>query len=337
MQHTSVNAMPADGGSSRPLVMLDGYAAWGLALSPDGRTLLFNSNRSADPDVWSVPLAGGEMTPFAASPNFDVDADWSPDGRSVSFSSGRGGTGDIWVMPVAGGDARQLTDWPSDEGGARWSPDGATIAFTSTRDATQPEVWTIPVAGGQATRITRGNVSAQEVRWATDGRTLSYVGATADGSRQLFRVSAAGGTPRQLTHAEGGASIFGHAESPDGAQVAYSYNVAGLAYLEVMPAAGGPSRRFHPDTTRAWQQDAAWSPDGSRLAFSNWDYATNHTNLTTVSLPQGEMHRLTTTTDVFEYGMRWTPDGRTLVYASARGTTHVVTAELSRLLAAARP
>jgi Tol biopolymer transport system component len=153
----------------------------------------------------------------------------------------------------------------------------------------------------------------------------------------LFRVGRAGGTPRQLTHGTGGASIFGHAVSPDGAQVAYSYNVAGLAYLEVMPADGGLSRRFHPDTTRAWQEGAAWSPDGSRLAFAKWDYATNHTNLTTVSLAQGEMRKLTTTTDVFEYGTRWTPDGRTLVYGSGRGTTHVVTANVSRLLAVARP
>jgi TolB protein len=155
MQLASISTIPADGGPSRSLVSLEGYGAGDLAPSPDGRTLLFSSNRSGDVDVWSVPLAGGAMTPFAASPNADGDAVWSPDGRWVSFASLRGGTSDIWVMPAGGGEARPLTDWPSNEDGARWSPDGTTIAFSSTRDANQPDLWTIPAAGGPAKRITR--------------------------------------------------------------------------------------------------------------------------------------------------------------------------------------
>jgi Tol biopolymer transport system component len=330
--------MPADGGAARSLVTLDVYFAGSIAVSPDGRTALYVSNRSGDQDIWSVPLAGGEPTSFAASPVFDGDPQSSPDGSLVAFTSVRsGGTADIWVMPAGGGAARQLTDWPSNEGNPRWSPDGATITFTSSRDATQAEVWTIPTVGGQATRITRGNVSAGPARWAPDGRTLFYVGKTADGSRQLFRVPASGGTPRALTHAEGGASIGLIAVSSDGAQVAYSYFVAGLAYLEVVPAAGGASRRFHTDSTRAYQVGADWSPDGARIVAGDWNYESNHINLMTVSFPQGVVRRLTTTTDAFEGDVHWTPDGRTLVFTSNRSTTRVMSANVSRLLAVARP
>jgi Tol biopolymer transport system component len=341
---SSIDVLPAEGGPPRTLVPLEGYSVWGnlqqpeaAAVSPDGRTVLYVSNRSGDWDIWSVPLAGGETTQFAASPVFDGDPAWSPDGRQVAFTSLRGGTADIWVVPAGGGAARQLTDWPSNEGGARWSPDGSTIAFASTREATLPEVWTIPAAGGQARRITHDNADALQVRWAPDGRTLFYTGGTVDGSRQLFSVPAMGGTPRQLTRVEGGANISGDAVSPDGAHVAYSYLVAGLAYLEVMPTAGGPSRRFHTDSTRAWQTFAAWSPDGSRIVVSDWNYETNRGNLLVVTYPQGVARRLTTTTDAFEYGAQWTPDGRALVFASGRGTESVMSANVSRLLAAARP
>ena len=341
---SSIDVLPADGGTPRTLVPLEGYGVWGdmqhpdaVAVSPDGRTVLFVSNRSGDWDIWSGPLAGGEPTQFAASPVADREPAWSPDGRQVAFTSLRGGTADIWVTPAGGGEARQLTDWPSDESGPRWSPDGSTIAFTSPREATKPEVWTIPAAGGQARRLTHDNADALHVRWAPDGRTLFYTGRTADGSRQLFRVPASGGTPRQLTRAVGGANIWWDAVSPDGAQVAYSYLVAGLGYLEVMLTVGGPARRFHTDSTRAWQAYPAWSPDGSRIVVSDWNYETNRENLLVVTYPQGVARRLTTTTDAFEWGAQWTPDGQTLVFASGRGTERVMSADVSRLLAAAQP
>jgi Tol biopolymer transport system component len=77
----------------------------------------------------------------------------------------------------------------------------------------------------------------------------------------------------------------------------------------------------------------ARTPDGSRIAADEENYETNFFNLMAVSFPQGAARHLTTTTDVFEFSPRWTPDGKTLVFTSDRGTTRCVTADLSRLLA----
>jgi Tol biopolymer transport system component len=331
----------ADGGAPRTLVSLDGYviAVGQVEVSRDGRTVLFVSNRSGAYDIWSVPVAGGEMTQLASSPTVDDDPAFSPDGQWIVFSSRRRGTADLWIMPAAGGEPRQLTDWPSNEWRARWSPDGTTIAFVSNRDASQPEVWTIPAAGGAATRVTRGAGGVGYVQWSRDGRTLFYDGATAAGSRQLFRVPASGGTPRGLTHAEGNASIsnWGFDVSPDGAQIAYAYLVGGWGFVETVPVEGGAPRRFSTDTARVYQIDPRWSPDGSRIAISDFNYETNLWNLLVVPATEGAGRRLPAAPDAWEQDQRWTPDGRSLVYRSARTMVRFVTADVSRVLAATEP
>ncbi len=145
-------------------------------------------------------------------------------------------------------------------------------------------------------------------------------------------MSATGGAPRVLTHATGGASIGSLAVSPDGAQVAYAYYTAGLAFLEVVPAAGGAPRRFTSDSTREWRVQPDWSPDGSKILVQEWNYTTNHSNLVTVSFPQGEVRRLTTTTDAYEGEPRWTPDGQSVLFWRDRSTTRLMAAVVSRLL-----
>lgn len=334
-QSSAIVLRPAEGGAPRTLLTLDAYSIGNPLLSPDGGTVLFESNRSGSTDLWTVPVAGGEMTQVASSPSFDGAADWSPDGQWIVFLSGRRGTADLWVMPAGGGEPRQLTDWPSDEYAPRWSPDGKTIALLSNRVATQAEVWTIPAAGGTATRLTRGNVAAANVRWSRDGRSLLYVGATAAGSRQLFRIPATGGTARQLTRAEGGANIDPIFDlSPDGTRVAYGYQVAGWEFLEVVPSEGGTPRRFSTDSVRVYQNVPQWSPDGTQIAVSDWNFETNLANQMVVSVADGASRRLPATPDVHEFNARWTPDGRSLIHLRSTNATRFVTADLSRVLAA---
>jgi Tol biopolymer transport system component len=330
--------MAATGGAARALAGWDGYQAFNPVVSPDGRTVLFQSDRSGNFDIWAVPLDGGEPVPFAASPLDDTGPQYSPDGSQVLFTSDRAGSDDVWVMPSAGGEAEQLTDWPSSESKARWSPDGSLIAFVSNRDATQGDVWIVPADGGEATRLTTragitNDMSAPAPAWAPDGGSIYYIGATSTGARDLYQVPVSGGSPRAL-----GASPrigFG-ALSPDGAWYAYATLEEGWAFVEVISTAGGTPRRLTTRTERVYQIADAWSPDGAYLVVEDYDLANDDGNLWTVTWPDGVWQPLTQTPDVAGFlagTISFTPDGRQVVFSALRYFSNIMSVSVADLLA----
>jgi WD40 repeat protein len=127
------------------------------ALSPDGLTIVFVSNRSGAPRLWSVPAPALDAVTFDAPVALQTGSPteipegapaWSPDGSTLAFSSARSGTSQIFTMPAAGGTAVELT---TESGGAfspAWSGDGQTIYYLSA--AGTVHLRRIEIAGGSA-------------------------------------------------------------------------------------------------------------------------------------------------------------------------------------------
>jgi hypothetical protein len=111
------------------------------ALDPTGTTIVFVSDRSGAPRLWTVPAPALDATIFgtpaalqtgSASATPEGAPAWSPDGHTIAFSSARTGRSEIFTVPATGGGAVQIT---SEVGGAfnpAWSADGSTIYYTST-------------------------------------------------------------------------------------------------------------------------------------------------------------------------------------------------------------
>lgn len=76
--------MSPDGSAQRPLTATGGRKH-GLAWSPDGTHLLFESE-ATPPSIFSIDLASGAVRDLTPEGAWDSGADWSPDGRRIAFT-----------------------------------------------------------------------------------------------------------------------------------------------------------------------------------------------------------------------------------------------------------
>jgi Tol biopolymer transport system component len=323
-----------DGGAPRMFVDWPGYSILTPSLSPDGATVIFSSNRLGNPDLWSVPVVGGEPVPFATTPLNEALPRYSPDGTQVLFNSNRSGSADLWVMPASGGDARQLTNWSSDEFDGHWSPDGKSVAFRSNHDGTGQDIWLMASSGGNPSRLTRFRATISSVDWSPDGRGLYAIVTDSSGTHRLYRVPLAGGAPVALQMAPTGDDGL---LSPDGSQYAYAAYEGGFAFVEVTPTTGGPPRRITRATEDVYELPGAWSPDGTRLAVESWGYGGSDptANVFELSVSDGAEKQLTQIRRSFETPVAYTRDGTQVLFFAVGGGVSIRRVEVAGLLARA--
>ena len=146
---------------------------WRPQVSPDGKRIAFETNRSGYNELWACDNDGancGQLTTLrgtAGAPR------WSPDGKTIAFEFRPKGHSEVYLLDLISGTPRLLvTLQGADNGGPNWSRDGKSIYFYSDRGGGRFQVWKIQVEGGTPIQVTKnGGVFAAE---SMDGRFLYY-------------------------------------------------------------------------------------------------------------------------------------------------------------------
>ncbi|HUK12076.1 MAG TPA: S41 family peptidase [Thermoanaerobaculaceae bacterium] len=332
---------PAAGGAAQRITANPAYdqrPVW----FPDGKRLAFTSDREGSDDVFVVDLSGGapQRLTFHEAP----DLVQGVLGGDVVFTSRRHEAWDrmsaVYLVPATGGTERLACRVLAQE--AVPSPDGRHLALVRGvtpadrrhyRGAANRDLWLLELATGKLERLTSSAWDEDGVSWAGAG-ALVFRSDNGGPDRNLFRLDLATKKVTQLTHHEG-VDVRAPRTSADGRLAAYELWDA----IYVVPTDGSaaprrlaldvPADLVEPPVERAVLKDdaeqVAVSPDGAQAALvvRGQVYVVARRAKDVASVAPAPTVRVTDT-PARQRDLAWSPDGKTLVYASDRtGAMHL--------------
>ena len=180
------------------------------AISPDSLEVAFTMNADPDPatstnsDIYTVPIAGGEIHRITIGLGADNSPLYSPDGKLLAFRSQMraGYESDRWrlmVLDRASGKTANLSEgldrWVES---MTWLPDSERLVFTE-EDRGRTSLQMISVSGGGARSIIPGP-TVDDVQFTPDGETMIYTQQSGSRPVEIFKATAGSGTGVALTH-----------------------------------------------------------------------------------------------------------------------------------------
>ncbi|HSX54748.1 MAG TPA: amidohydrolase, partial [Sphingomonas sp.] len=267
-----------------------------LAISPDGKTILFDMLG----ELYAMPASGGRAVPIAQGIAFEVQPTFSPDGKWIAYVSDRSGGDNVWIARADGSEARRITD--EDDGAVRtspeWSADGKHVYVSRVRIRwDRYELWKHPVDGGPGELVAPAKLKPDAPRGAwqstlgaaasRDGKYLYFARRTGDLSFDepvawtIVRRDLATGAEETVIGSSGGReaggeTFFRPAISPDGWLLAYATRRMAETRLRVRDLATGVDHDLGPAPLDL-MNGAAWmdliprytfTPDGKAILIA---------------------------------------------------------------------
>jgi Tol biopolymer transport system component len=329
--------------------------------SPDGKRVVFVSDRSGDDNVWIMSLDRKDTLQLTKGIDNDyMSPEWTPDGNYIVVAKGTPFSNNkLWLYNVHGGHGLALagaTPTTARMMGPAFGPNGRYIWYAFRQgswqyNAVMPQFQVAVYDREAGTRTTMSSRYGSAFRPALspDGKWLTY-GSRHDAETGLRIRDLASGEekwlafPIQRDDQESVANMDalpGYSFTPDSKAVVISYGgeiwrvpVDGTAAVKIpftvnAQVAVGPRLNFdYPISDSATFtvkqiRDAVPSPDGRRIAFTALD------RLYVADLAGGAPRRVSDR-DIAEYFPTWSPDGTAIAYATWDGAGgHIMRANLA--------
>ena len=171
--------------------------AWdiGPVWMPDGRTVIFRSDRNGVGNIFRKPADGSRNEePLYVNDRIKTPWNVSRDGKYLAFTEQEPKSGqDIWILPDPGGPVGASKPYPFlqtdfNETNPAFSPDGHWLAYQSDESG-RNEVYVTPFPGPGGKRQV-STAGGNTPIWRPDGKELFYVAA---GQLMAAEVGAKGG------------------------------------------------------------------------------------------------------------------------------------------------
>ena len=161
-------------GSTRSLLAPTSRQQRAPAISPDGKRIAFESDRSGTQEVWVANLDGSDAVQLS---DFHVQTGtprWSPDGRKIVFDSRASGEAGLYLVDPSTALPRRIFTNGISACVPTWSADGKWIYFTTV---TSPQfehdaIYKVAPEGGTPELVT--STHGYNVQESRDGRVLYF-------------------------------------------------------------------------------------------------------------------------------------------------------------------
>jgi eukaryotic-like serine/threonine-protein kinase len=256
-----------DGGAPRRLTE-DNARINGLTWTPDGREVVFSSNRDGSFGLWRTRASGNSGTspsrvigagPGAVSPVIS-------DGPPVRLACARIGMDfnigriDLPITPRGAGSGIDIIASTRTDDSPRFSPDGSKVAFVSDRTGSS-EIWLAKSDGSNQMQLTFLESSSGSPHWSPDGLSIVFDSLTR-GNKEIFAVSVDGGIPRRLTTEK--SQEWRPSYSRNGSWIYFGSDRSRSPQIWKMPSGGGAAIQV----TRNGGYEALESLDGKTLYYT---------------------------------------------------------------------
>jgi eukaryotic-like serine/threonine-protein kinase len=248
--------------------------------SPDGKRVLFTSDREGNEDLWELNVSSGAVRRLTDHPASDADPAYSPDGKQIVWSSDRSDAArpssfEIWIANADGTNARPLTRDGANSQNPTFTADGQWVFFASYNEGGRRGIWKVRPDGTGAERVLADRGLAPAV--SPDGKHVLFLETGAVNVLRIVRVSDGVVLPMALSAGTGdlrNAAMFGLGRgrwSPDGKSIAFSgvddAGHVGIYVQDFDPArdTAATRRRLVGFTSDFDPETFAFSPDGKRF------------------------------------------------------------------------
>lgn len=294
-------------------------------ISPDGNTVAFTAVYDGKPNVYTIPIDGGEPKRLTFDSNADNCVGWTPDGK-IAYTTTEGNfisrQRRLCFVSAQGG--RPETSPLNEVTEMSYFGDGHRVAYTRTnsydftwrhyRGGTQGRISIYDFANNAYTELPSGR--EQNYFPMVVGKFVYYISSKGSGVLNLFRYDTESKGDKQLTRYTDDDIRY---PSTDGKNIVferggllYEYGISDDSVRLLKPTIRGEFLSTRPVLKKLGQsiENLSLSPSGARVAVE----ARGH--IFSVPAHTGDTRDLTISQGVRERFPAWSPDGKSIAYVS---------------------
>ncbi|KAA3437680.1 S41 family peptidase [Rufibacter hautae] len=330
--------VPASGGTALPLTLHEAHDFMPI-WSKDGKTIVFASDRYGNFDLFQMPATGGEAKRMTFHSANEYPYEFSPDGKTVYFGSTRMdqaanrqfptfASPELYKVAVGGGRVQQVLTTPAEE--VKLSQNGQIMLYQDKKggenqwrkhhvSSVARDLWSFDTKTGKHTKLTTYAGEDRTPVFTDNDKTIYYL-SEESGTFNVHRMAMdKPGTStkvtnytkhpvRFLTASTNGVLCFGF----DGDLYTLQGNGAPQKVNVVIATDVKANNERIVPVSGNGVQDLAVSPNGKEVAFI-------YRGEVFVSAVEGTATKRITNTPEQERNVSFSPDGKTLIYATERG------------------